>query len=516
MIFYKQLTKNNLETKLIIDISKNFGKFNSEKTIEVNFKIEPISLCENFFEFFRSGTELLPITNTQRTKNFYYFSIFIFLFLTKHGFILEAKLFIFKVCGEFLDSSYYTIFLKNSRKLNQGSISEFLERKVNFTPNFPEIIKNFTYYTIHKRFKINSFITMNSKLKGKMKNRATIESLHWKEIEKISQKIEKKNCKNNYRSFLPSKYITNPRKSCYLKILKIRCKNATLINCLDLSKNQRTLTIGYQNSMIQVFDFLKPKPNEGLYLLKGNRSSIICAKKMNIAKYILNSSLGGELYLWSLEQRSVVSKYVIPKQTIWDFSFTQNENSFVSAGSLGYAAYWHIERFFPIRLFIGHTSDINVVKIHSDSNFIGTGSDDNTVRLWDIRIKKSIGKLFVGCSVNTMDFSSNGDKLTIAGRSRIINTFDLRTLKNFFKIKEGIVKNKIDKLLYMNNESFVYVKDMNILKIWNNQNFKMERSDTIKSFRNFSPMKVVPNLDKIFQININNNNKKLTVLGLNK
>jgi len=520
MGIYQPRTKIECDPKLSVKENKNGFFSNRKEPNKGNLKIEPVSFCEGFFKFSRSGTDLHHISHNERRRIFYYFSIFVFLFLIKNGYILEAKMFIFKVCSNFLEFSYFTTFLKNSRNLNEDSISKFLKKKMNIILKFSEIFKKSIRFYIQGKFSVihEKFNLMCSLLKKtnqirKMKKKPLI-NLIFNE-EKFTQKFDRNYKTNCKRSLSYSKYLKIPKYSCFLKVIKIRSKNAPLINCIDLSTNQKTLTIGYQNSIIQVLNFLKVKPHENSYYLKGHQFGIFCAKKMNFGKYIVSSSFGGELYLWSLKQKSLILKYQLPKQCIWDFSFTQNEKSFVSGGSLGYAAYWHIDRPFPVRLLIGHKSDINVVKLHPDSNFIGTGSDDYTVRLWDIRVKKSTGKLLTEGSVNSLDFSPNGDRLTITGRSRIVNTFDMRTLKNCFKIKEGVVKNKIDRLLYLDKDNFAYVKDMKILKIWDCKNLNPGNNFKMKIPKIFFPTKVSPNLDRIFQLKLNHKNK-ITIIGLHK
>ena len=46
------------------------------------------------------------------------------------------------------------------------------------------------------------------------------------------------------------------------------------------------------------------------------------------------------------------------------------------------AKLWQMERAYPLRIYRGHESDVDVVKFHPNCNYLATGSNDKTLRLW--------------------------------------------------------------------------------------------------------------------------------------
>lgn len=48
-----------------------------------------------------------------------------------------------------------------------------------------------------------------------------------------------------------------------------------------------------------------------------------------------------------------------------------------------------MERAQPLRMLVGHHSDVSTVRWHPNSHYVATGSHDRTVRLWDVRDGKS-------------------------------------------------------------------------------------------------------------------------------
>ena len=114
--------------------------------------------------------------------------------------------------------------------------------------------------------------------------------------------------------------------------------------------------------------------------------------------------------------------------------------------------------------------------------------------------------------VNSVEFSHDGKDLTIAGKSRFIDTIDIRTLKSRFKIREEALK--IDKICYLDEREFAYVKDSESVKIWGEYGKRRENYFKTNNFTNFKSVKVISDIHRIMQLKTDKLNK-MTIVGLN-
>jgi len=506
-----------------------YRKSNEEKTIEVlvpqrtknpldiildKFLVrltvtEPILLCESLLKIRRFLINLLFMKKKDAKRFLYFSSVFVFLFLLKNNHFLEAKFFAFNFCSKiFGDSVKYSLFkiiLTNSYMLDQESIFKLL--KTRFFPFLKnqQVFREFLdFYNqgdlshIYKNFK--AIVFLSKKLKKK------ISPIHrLRKASSSSQKYQSVLYRKKKRSDRNTVCLSDSKHLKFLEILEIRSKFSEQINCIDISPDRKMLILGNQNGLINVYKVTNMVPKKRKIDLRGHEYSVTCAKKVNFGNYVLSGSYGGELYLWTLKRKSLVLKYQTLSHSIWDLSITPDGKKFCSTGSQGFAGLWCLERPFPYRFLNGHKLDVNIAKWHPNTNFLATGSDDRSIRLWDVRVNKSVGKIMFNGNVNGLDFSPCGRRLTVSGKSKYISTFDMRTLTVLFKIKEKYMENKVDKISYYNNESFGYIKDHKIVKLWN---FGKKRNP-----QNILPLKFATRLDKIFLLEIKKFNK-ITIAGI--
>jgi len=114
---------------------------------------------------------------------------------------------------------------------------------------------------------------------------------------------------------------------------------------------------------------------------------------------------------------------------IWSVAFSPSGYYFASAGFDSTARLWCTDRPKPVRIFVGHCSpSINSITWHHNCNYVLTGADDKTVRMWDVQTGRCV-RLLTGCraGVNLVRVCPSGRYVAGADYFGVVNIWDLGT-----------------------------------------------------------------------------------------
>jgi len=139
---------------------------------------------------------------------------------------------------------------------------------------------------------------------------------------------------------------------------------------------------------------------------------------------IVTSSGDSTCILWDVETKTPTSIFSDHTGDVMSLSLLPGSGSsshecvFVSGSCDATAKLWDIrERKKCVKTFIGHESDINSVSFFPDGGAFGTGSDDSSCRLFDLRAYRQINKFSndkILCGITSVNFSKSGKALFAA------------------------------------------------------------------------------------------------------
>jgi len=91
---------------------------------------------------------------------------------------------------------------------------------------------------------------------------------------------------------------------------------------------------------------------------------------------------------------------------------------------------WSTDRIYPLRLLVGHRSDVEVVSFHPNCQYIATGSADCSVRLWDIA-QGGTARILLGhqAAITALAFSPDGRSLFTAAADGRWVQFDIASAR---------------------------------------------------------------------------------------
>jgi WD40 repeat protein len=502
--------------------TKNKNIFNK---INLNFeskKFDPYR-CINFYSQFNIWiSNSLYYVRNQLKKFLIPFAFCIFSDLLKMGFYIEAKIFILRNKLDFKN-----FFVNSFEKIERGDFLKELEIKIFYIetsiPIF-RILLNFLvqYGTIdcfkflNERFKIKLNIKKllfleNSILRDeRYKNDKILVEKKKKKVlkkRKKKKKLDKKKTKNSklYNMF-------NIKKSLKIcKILKLITNHGHNINSMIVSRDENNLITGWQNSMIYVYQKIQEPFQKQKVKLIGHTNAVFATKFSFCNNFVLSGASNGELFLWSLDFKKLLVRYENICAPIWDLEFSKINPFFSSCGGKNSLFLWASDRLFPIRMFLGHNSDVNIVKWHPNYKILASGSSDGTSLIWDIRTGKHVMRIpSSSYPVYSLEFAHDGTKIYMGGLSNTIDIWDIRANRLKKRWQDNIYEKIITNFAYsLNGNHFGYTVNQNIVKVWNNNyltNSKLKKKTTIDPV--FSQT-IRTDLEKLFYLNFNENERLL-------
>jgi len=144
-------------------------------------------------------------------------------------------------------------------------------------------------------------------------------------------------------------------------------------------------------------------------------------------KQILTSSGDSTCLIWDIENKTVKSTFSEHSGDVMSVSLnsTKDANMFVSGSCDASAKVWDIRSAKCVKTYGGndfselvqdtfHESDINAVQFFPDGQSFGTGSDDASCRLYDLRSYRQLNYYLsdkILCGITSIGFSHSGKYL---------------------------------------------------------------------------------------------------------
>jgi len=171
--------------------------------------------------------------------------------------------------------------------------------------------------------------------------------------------------------------------------------------------------------------------------LNSHTGYLSCCRFLN-DKQILTSSGDMSCIIWDIEGGSKVREFIEHNGDCMSLSLNPTDsNLFISGACDSVAKLWDLRTGKCVQSFTGHEADINAVQFFPNGNAFGTGSDDGTCRLFDIRADRELIQYQSGkeLGVTSVSFSVSGRYLFAGYDDFNCNVWDTLKGENVYTLQ---------------------------------------------------------------------------------
>eukprot|EP00301_Raphidiophrys_heterophryoidea_P019933 c4749_g1_i1.p1 GENE.c4749_g1_i1~~c4749_g1_i1.p1 ORF type:complete len:347 (-),score=75.05 c4749_g1_i1:824-1864(-) len=201
------------------------------------------------------------------------------------------------------------------------------------------------------------------------------------------------------------------------KVHAIPLRSSWVMTCA-FSPTGNLVACGGLDNICSVYNLkMKDAPIRVTRELASHTGYLSCCRFINDQRIITSS---GDLscILWDIETGVLTDRFEDHAGDVMSVSVSPTDpNVFVSGGCDAVAKLWDVRTVTAVKTFTGHESDINAIQFFPSGFAFGTGSDDASCRLFDIRAYKELGVYSdknVQCGITSVGFSLSG-RFMLAG-----------------------------------------------------------------------------------------------------
>jgi transcription initiation factor TFIID subunit 5 len=143
------------------------------------------------------------------------------------------------------------------------------------------------------------------------------------------------------------------------------------------------------------------------------------------SRLLLSSSADKTIRMWTLDGWQCLCIFRSHQGPVWDVKWGPHGHYFLSCGYDRVARVWSQEKIAPLRMFVGHDSDVDCGCFHPNGAYVFTAGD-KSVRMWDI-MKGTCVRLFTGHlgNITALECAPDGKTVASADDQGTINLWDL-------------------------------------------------------------------------------------------
>lgn len=201
------------------------------------------------------------------------------------------------------------------------------------------------------------------------------------------------------------------------KVQAIPLRSSWVMTCAFETVDNRLVACGGLDNLCSIYQLGQPQAMRATKELAGHDGYLSCCRFVD-SRSIITSSGDSTCILWDVERGEAKVHFNDHGGDAMSVSVSPiDKDIFVSGSCDSTAKVWDVRTGRAVQTFRGHDSDINFVHFLSNGRCFGTGSDDSTCRLFDMRSYAQLNEFQndkILCGITSVAFSASG-RLLFAG-----------------------------------------------------------------------------------------------------
>jgi len=164
-----------------------------------------------------------------------------------------------------------------------------------------------------------------------------------------------------------------------------------------------------------------------IMLLTGHKAEVYSCKFSPDGKHLASGSFDKQIFLWNVY--GDCENYLVFKghqNAVMEVHWSVDGSHVFSASADKTMAVWDVEAGQRVKKCVGHTSHVNSCFPAKRGHLVATGSDDATVKVWDMRVKGPQQSFNNRYATTAVCFSAQDDQIFAGGIDNTIKVWDLR------------------------------------------------------------------------------------------
>mmetsp|Transcript_24592 Transcript_24592/g.48886 ORF Transcript_24592/g.48886 Transcript_24592/m.48886 type:complete len:350 (+) Transcript_24592:60-1109(+) len=215
------------------------------------------------------------------------------------------------------------------------------------------------------------------------------------------------------------------------KVQAIPLRSSWVMTCAFEPSVNNMVACGGLDNLCSIYQLQAPQTMRASKELAAHDGYLSCCRFID-ESHIITSSGDSTCIYWDVEQGEAIATFGDHNGDVMSLAISPtNKDVFVSGSCDSTAKVWDIRSGKCTQTHLGHESDINSVSFFPDGNAFGTGSDDSSCRLFDLRCYNEVnmfGNDKILCGITSVAFSRSG-RILFAGYDDY-NTFGWDCLSN--------------------------------------------------------------------------------------